>query len=98
MEDAMKRLDTELATEAKAIVALAFRNGPIENVHAGKVCPVCHGISDYSHITDDEIKVMMKSAVNAVYRLLWDRDHDLDSYQRSITYGARLTARWDDPA
>ncbi len=35
----MKRLDTQLATEAKAIVALAFRNGPIEDVHAGRVCP-----------------------------------------------------------
>jgi len=34
----MKTLDTELAKEAKAIVALAFRNGPIEDVHAGKAC------------------------------------------------------------
>ena len=33
----MKTLDAELAKEAKAIVALAFRNGPIEDVHAGKV-------------------------------------------------------------
>ena len=33
-------LDPELATEAKAIVALAFRNGPIEDVHAGKSVPI----------------------------------------------------------
>jgi len=32
------RLDSELAAEAKSIVALAFRNGPIEDVHAGKEC------------------------------------------------------------
>jgi hypothetical protein len=32
-------LDPELAVEAKALVALAFRNGPIEDVHAGKECP-----------------------------------------------------------
>jgi len=32
-------LDPELAAEAKSIVALAFRNGPIEGVHAGKECP-----------------------------------------------------------
>jgi hypothetical protein len=32
-------VDPELAAEAKNIVALAFRNGPIENVHAGKECP-----------------------------------------------------------
>ena len=36
----MKKSDAELAREAKAIFALAFRNGPIEDVHAGKVCPV----------------------------------------------------------
>ena len=30
------KLDHDLAMEAKAIVALAFRNGPIENLHAGK--------------------------------------------------------------
>ena len=34
-------LDPELAAEAKSIVALAFRNGPIEDVHAGKECPTC---------------------------------------------------------
>src|SRR5689334_17466824 len=33
----------ELVREAKAIVALAFRNGPIEDVHSGKDCPTCHG-------------------------------------------------------
>jgi len=94
----MKRLDTQLATEAKAIVALAFRNGPIEDIHAGRVCPVCHGISDYSHITDDEMKAIMQSAVNAVYKLLWNRDHDSESYRKSIEYGSRFTSRWDDPA
>jgi hypothetical protein len=28
-----------VAREAKALVALAFRNGPIENIHAGKDYP-----------------------------------------------------------
>ena len=93
----MKTLDAELAKEAKAIVALAFRNGPIEDVHSGKVCPACHGSSVYSRITDDEMKAMMKSAVNAVYKLLWNRDHDADAYRKSIEYGVRLTSRWDDP-
>ena len=94
----MKTLDAELAKEAKAIAALAFRNGPIEDVHAGKVCPVCNGSSEYSRITDDEMKATMKSAVNAVYKLLWNRDHDADAYRKSIEYGARITSRWDDPA
>jgi hypothetical protein len=93
----MKKLDAELAREAKAIVALAFRNGPIEDVHAGKVCPVCDGSSDYSRITQDEMKGMMKSAVNAVYKLLWNRDHDSEAYRKSIEHGVRITSRWDDP-
>jgi hypothetical protein len=29
-------LDPDLAMEAKALVALAFRNGPIEDLHAGR--------------------------------------------------------------
>jgi hypothetical protein len=93
----MKTLNVELAKEAKAIVAIAFRNGPIEDVHAGKVCPVCSASTEYSRITDDEMKATMKSAVNAVYKLLWKRDHDSEAYQRSIDYGGRLTSRWDDP-
>jgi hypothetical protein len=32
-------LDQKLAKEAKAIVVLAFRNGPIENLHAGNNVP-----------------------------------------------------------
>jgi sulfatase maturation enzyme AslB (radical SAM superfamily) len=93
----MKTLDAELAKEANAIAALAFRNGPIEDVHAGKVCPVCNGSSEYSRITEDEMKAMMKSAVTAVYKLLWNRDHDSEAYRRSIEYGVRFTSLWDDP-
>lgn len=93
----MKTMDTELANEAKAIVALAFRNGPIENVHASRVCPLCTGSSEYSRITDEEMKAMMKSAVNAVYKLLLNRDSDADTYRKSIEYGVRFTSRWDDP-
>jgi len=93
----MKTLDVALAREAKAIVALAFRNGPIEDVHAGKVCPVCSGSPDYSRITEDEMKAMMKAAVNAVYKLLWNRDHDSEAYRKSIEYGVRFASRWDDP-
>jgi len=44
-----------LAREAKALVALAFRNGPIENVRAGEFCSTCHGDSRYSHITQNEM-------------------------------------------
>jgi len=80
IEDAMKTLAHERVREAKSIVALAFRKAPIEDVHAGKVCPVCSSSPDYSQRTEDEMKAMIKSAVNAVYKLLWNRDHDSEAY------------------
>jgi len=43
------------------------------------------------------MKTIMKSAVNTVYKLLWNRDHDSESYRKSIEYGVRFTSRWDDP-
>ena len=61
-------LDQRLAEEANAIAALAFRNGPLEDVHAGRECPVCSGKPEYSHITRGEMKGIMKNAVNKVYR------------------------------
>ena len=59
-----------MAREAQAIVALAFRNGPIEDVHAGKLCPICAGKPEYSHITQQGMKLIMKNAVDHVYQLL----------------------------
>ena len=90
-------LDPELATEAKALVALAFRNGPIETLHAGKPCPTCRGSAEISHVTDEEMKHLMKSAVNALYRLLWLREHDPRFYQKQLALGRLYTLHWDDP-
>jgi hypothetical protein len=89
--------DPELAAEAKALVALAFRNGPIENLHAGRPCALCSGKPDFSHISDEEMKRLMKSAVNALYRLLWMREHDPRSYDEQLAFGRRYTLHWDDP-
>ena len=63
-------LNPDLAVEAKALVALAFRNGPIEDLHAGKPCAACCGSREISHISDEEMKAIMKSAVDTLYRLL----------------------------
>ena len=90
-------LDPDLASEAKALVALAFRNGPIENLHTGRPCPACSGRPEISHITDEEMKGLMKSAVNALYRLLWQREYDPRSYNENLTLGRRYTLHWDDP-
>jgi hypothetical protein len=90
-------VDAELAREVKAIVALAFRNGPIESVHAGKLCPTCSATPGYSRVTDDEMKAIMKSAVNRMYALLRLKHSDPDGYAKQIAFGARYVAQWDDP-
>lgn len=87
----------ELVREAKAIVALAFRNGPIEDIHSGKHCPTCNGQAGYSRITDAEMEVIMKSAVNRVYSLLTLKTTNTAEYERQIVFGTRYTTTWDDP-
>jgi hypothetical protein len=86
-----------VAREAKALVALAFRNGPIENVHAGKNCPTCHGKAEYSHITQAEMRRIMKAAVNRVYTFLVLKDRDPKAYEALLSFGERYTAAWDEP-
>jgi hypothetical protein len=87
----------QVAREAKAIVALAFRNGPIENIHAGRPCPTCSGQAGYSRITDVEMKAIMRNAVNKLYALLLLKSSNHDRYESEIRFGERYTANWDDP-
>ena len=87
----------QVAREAKAIVALAFRNGPIENIHAGRPCPTCSGQAGYSRITDAEMKGIMRNAVNRLYALLLLKSSDPDKYESKIRFGERYTANWDEP-
>jgi hypothetical protein len=91
------KLDPHLAAEAKALVVLAFRNGPIEDLHAGTPCAVCSGKSEVAHISDDEMKGLMKVAVDNLYRLLWQRDYDPVAYNESLAFGRRQTLHWDAP-
>jgi len=88
---------SRVAREAKALVALAFRNGPIENVHAGKNCPTCHGKAAYSHITQDEMRQIMKSAVDHIFAFLLMKEHDPKAYEALLSLGERYTKAWDEP-
>jgi len=93
----MNSIDPQLAREAKAIVALAFRNGPIEDIHAGKPCPACRGKRGYSRITDEEMNVIMKNAVDHVYQLVWLREREPQEYEAQIKFAESYTTSWDDP-
>jgi hypothetical protein len=88
---------SRLAREAKDIVALAFRNGLIEDIHAGKLCPTCAGKPEYMHITQNEMKRIMQTAVDHVYRLLLLKENDPGKYEVMIDLGSKYTAAWDDP-
>ncbi|MFC5861742.1 hypothetical protein ACFPT7_05515 [Acidicapsa dinghuensis] len=39
----------------------------------------------------------MKSAVSALYRLLWRRKYDPLSCNEQLAFGRRYTLHWDDP-
>ena len=97
MPNRKKTLDPELAAEAKSLVALALRNGPIEDVRAWVECPTCAGKSEYSHITQAEMKNITKQAVDTVYRLLWLKQNDPEKYEATIEFGNRYTRFWDEP-
>ena len=47
--------------EANALTAYAFRNGPLENLHAGKSSPLTSDPT-LSRITDPEMKELMINA------------------------------------
>jgi hypothetical protein len=90
-------IDPRVAREAKALVSIAFRNGPIESVHSGKVCPVCDGKPEYRHITQNEMKSIVKNAVDWMATLLTLRERSPTEYERHIAHGLRYTDRWDEP-
>jgi len=76
---------------------VAFRNGPIEDIHAGKECPTCAGKSEYSHTTQAEMKNIMKQAVDKIYKLLWLKQSDPEKYEATLEFGNRYTRFWDEP-
>jgi hypothetical protein len=87
----------EIEREAKGIVLLAFRNGPIEDVHAGRSCPECAGKQGVSRITDEEMKRIMKTAVSRVWTLLRMRDEAPGEYERLLQWASLQTKAWDPP-
>jgi hypothetical protein len=43
------------------------------------------------------MKAIMKSAVNTLYRLLWQRDCDPVAYNENLSLGRGYTMHWDGP-
>ena len=87
----------ETSQEAKSIVALAFRNDSIEDVHAGQTCPTCSGKDEYSGVTDPEMKLIMKHAVDTVFSLLNMKEQEPEQFNAWMRLGSRYTHSWDEP-
>lgn len=74
-----------------------FRNGPIEDLHAGRECPTCSGVPRYSHISDPEMKELMKFAVDHVATLLELKKTDSERYKQLLDFGLLYAQQWDEP-
>ena len=84
-----------LRDEANAIVAYAIRNGPIEDLHAGKTSDL---LSDpaLSRLTEDDIKNIMIFASKSVEKLLREKEEDSGSYYVKIMdYNVRYCRGWE---
>ncbi len=81
--------------EANALAAFAFRNGPIERLHAGKPSPLLNDPT-LSRITDDEMRELMINATEMLAALLALRESDPDKYRRFIhDYALKYCRRWE---
>ena len=81
--------------EANALTALCFRNGPIENLHAGKYSELLENPS-YSRITDGEMKKLMISASSQLAGLLLLKETEPEKYWEYIKHSAQIyTQGWE---
>lgn len=80
--------------EANALTVLAFRNGYIEELHAGRHHEALDD-PEVSRITDEEMKRLMIQASEQLARLLHLRETDPEKYQKEIELGARYSRNWD---
>ena len=84
-----------LRDEANAIVVKAFRNGPLEDLHAGKWSELLDN-QELSRITDEEMKTLMIFACEQVAQLLRMKETDPEGYYlEMMSYGWRFCQRWE---
>jgi hypothetical protein len=81
--------------EANAIIAMAVRNGPLENLHAGETSPLLEDDA-LSRLTDAEIKAVMIYATRMVAMMLLMRDETPDIYRRHVqSCGLQYCRTWE---
>ena len=83
-----------LRDEANAIAAYAFRNGPIEDLHAGEHPELLEN-KNLSRITDEEMKEIMIYASERIAVLLKKKEKDPEEYYAVLkAYGFFYCKGW----
>jgi hypothetical protein len=101
----------DIAELAKTLTAMCVRNTEIEDIHAGPSPISRRGDysdvkvidadgsefswADASHISDDEMKILMKSVVNRLYAFLVQCDDP--EFERFLYFHSQFTRGWDEP-
>lgn len=96
---------------AKTLTAMCVRNAEIEDIHAGvKMVTKTGDYSDVKvidaagnefswqevpHITNPEMKMLMKGIVNRLYTFFMQADDP--RFDKNMDYHKRFTSKWDDP-
>ena len=80
--------------QANVLTLLAFRNGPIEDLHAGKYSQLLED-PDLSRITDEEMKKLMIAASTRLAELLELRDADPDAFAQLLSVNWRQVKNWE---
>jgi hypothetical protein len=81
--------------EANALTAFAFRNGSLEDLHAGKTSRLTADPS-LSRITQEEMKELIIEASEKLAYLLELRETDPETYRRFVqAYGFLFCREWN---
>ena len=80
--------------QANVMTLLAFRNGPIENLHAGQYSALLEN-ADLSRITDEEMKTIMIDASTKLAELLALRDSDPEAFAQTLAVNWRQVKKWE---
>ena len=80
--------------QANVMTLLAFRNSPLEDLHAGKYSSLLEDPA-LSRITDAEMKTLMISASSKLAELLIQRDADPDAFAQLLAVNWRQVRNWE---
>lgn len=90
--------DKELVAEAEGIVTVVLLNGPLKGLTRGVPCPSCSEEEGFARLTDVELRAIAREAVSKLFRLLWLRDNESESYQRELrrASAAGMAGVWEE--